>query len=129
MFKSQKHVFWQALVLALVVFNIGIFLGYSLEASRASKINKLYVESELELLDVKIQSEAFSVAPIDCGKSIEENIKFADKIYENALLSNVDPNIIDCILPQSTFIEFFETGDLLTYNNIYQKFKSGKVNS
>ena len=62
-------------------------------------------------------------------ESIQLYYRKAITIYENALLSNIDPNIIDCILPQSTFIEFFETGDLLTYNNIYQKFKSGKVNS
>ncbi len=86
LFKSQKHVFWQALLLTLIVFNIGIFLGYSLEASRASRINKLYVESELELLDLKIQDEAFSLTNIDCEKAIEENIKFADKVYQEALL-------------------------------------------
>jgi len=85
-FKSQKHVFWQALVLTLVVFNIGVYLGYSLEASRIKKIDKLYVKSELELLDTRILNEAMSISEIECGKAIEENIKFADRIYEESKL-------------------------------------------
>jgi len=86
LFRSQKHVFWQALVLTLIVFNIGVFLGYSLEAQRANKINKLYVQSELELIDIKLQNEAFSVINIDCQEALQENINFADKVYEEAKL-------------------------------------------
>ncbi|MEK6820138.1 MAG: hypothetical protein AABX71_00315 [Nanoarchaeota archaeon] len=86
LFKSQKHIFWQALLLALIMFNIGIFLGYSLEANRAERINKLYIESDIELLDIKIQDDAFYVTDINCEKAVEENIKFADRVYEEALL-------------------------------------------
>lgn len=85
-FKSQKHVFWQALVIALVIFNFGIFLGYLLESSRVGKVSELYAESELALLDVRIQSELFSlnIENSDCDKTIKSNIDFADKIFEEA---------------------------------------------
>jgi len=84
LFKSQKHVFWQALVLTLIVFNFGIFLGFMLENSRVGKVNELYAESELSLLDVKIQSEIYSFVNINCDDAVKENIDFANRIYEEA---------------------------------------------
>ena len=86
LFKSQKHVFWQALILALIIFNFGIFLGYMLESSRVGKVNRLYIESELVLLDVKIQSKLFDfdLTNLDCEDAIKENINFGDRIYEEA---------------------------------------------
>ena len=64
--KSQKYIFLQALIITFVVFNIGIFLGYKLESSRIDKIDKWYLESELELLDQRIQSQAFDELGLDC---------------------------------------------------------------
>ena len=60
-------------------------MGYKLESSRIDKINKWYLESEMELLDQKIQSDAFEFLGLDCGTMIKENIKFADRIFEKAL--------------------------------------------
>ena len=42
---SQKYILLYALILTLVVFNIGVFMGYMLESSRIGKINKLYLEA------------------------------------------------------------------------------------
>lgn len=82
--KSQKSVFWQALVLSLIVFGSGIFLGFMLEGSRVGKIGKLYAESELSLLDIKLQSEIYSDMDIRCSTAIQENVNFADKVYGEA---------------------------------------------
>lgn len=91
LFKSQKHVFWQALIGALIIFNLGIFLGYMLESSRVGKVSQLYAESELELFDVKIQDELYSSGNLDCELAVQENINFADKIYEAAkILDNFE---------------------------------------
>lgn len=84
--KSQKYIFLQALIITFVVFNIGIFLGYKLESSRIDKINEWYLESEMELLDQRIQTDAFDVVDLDCDSMIEENIKFADDIFQKALV-------------------------------------------
>lgn len=84
--KNQKHVFWQALVLALIVFNLGVFLGYKLELSRNDRIAGLYAESEISLLDVKILSELYNIEGLKCETVIQENINFANKVYEEAKL-------------------------------------------
>lgn len=84
LFKSQKHVFWQALIACLIIFNFGIFLGYMLENARVGKVSKLYAESELALLDIKIQSELYNLQDVNCNIAIKENINFANKVYEEA---------------------------------------------
>lgn len=80
---NQKYAFLWALIITLIVFNIGIFFGYQLEKSRINKINELYTETDLYLLDQRIQSDAFDTVNLNCNSSLEENIKFADKIYED----------------------------------------------
>lgn len=86
MFSSQKHVFWQALILTLFIFALGIGLGFMIENYRTGKIDKLYIYSEVELLDVKIQSEIFNTGLVNCKDAIEKNTKFADKVYDEAKL-------------------------------------------
>ncbi len=86
MVKSQKWIFLYALIITLIVFNFGIFMGYMLEHSRIDKINIWYLEAELELLDQRIQKDAFEIIELDCDAMVEENIRFADKIFEEALI-------------------------------------------
>ena len=86
MFNSQKNVFWQAFILATFVFAAGILLGFVLENWRFGKIESLYFQSELDLLDIRIQNDIYSLAKIDCEKAIGENINFANKIYDEANL-------------------------------------------
>jgi hypothetical protein len=85
MTENQKWVFLKALIVTLIIFNIGVYMGYKLEASRADKINKIYLESELLLLDQEIQRQAFDLINLNCDKAIQANINFADKIFEEAL--------------------------------------------
>lgn len=85
MIKESKFVFLYALIATLVVFNLGIFFGYSLETSRIDKINQMYLEADLALLDQRIQNEADMLVGFSCKSLIEENIKFGDKIFEDAL--------------------------------------------
>lgn len=86
MFKSQKNVFWQSFLLVLFMFLVGIFLGIILENSRMNRINDLYKMSEIDLLDVNLQNEIYSLKNFDCDFSIEENLNFADRIYMEAEL-------------------------------------------
>ena len=86
MFQSQKNVFWQALLITILIFSIGVISGVILENWRANRINYLYSISELELLDIKLQNDIYSSYNFDCKEAIKENIKFADKIYEEAKL-------------------------------------------
>ncbi|MCL5018293.1 MAG: hypothetical protein M1416_00805 [Candidatus Pacearchaeota archaeon] len=85
MLKNQKYVFLYALILTLVVFNLGIFMGYMMESSRIEKINTLYIEAEMELLDQIAQKDAMETLSLNCDILVEENINFGDKIFEEAL--------------------------------------------
>ena len=84
LFKSQKHVFWQALVITVIIFGIGVFFGFVLENWRTGRIKDFYLYSEIDLLDIRVQNEVYSLNKINCDTAIEENIKFADKTYEEA---------------------------------------------
>ena len=82
---NQKYIFLYALILTLVVFNIGIFFGYMLESSRLSTINNLYSNAELELLDQIAQKQAIGTLGFNCTTLVNENIKFGDQIFNEAL--------------------------------------------
>ena len=85
MIKNQKYIFLYALIITFVVFNLGIFMGYMLESSRLDKINTLYSNAELELFDQMTQKESLGVLNLDCNTLVNENIKFGDQIFQEAL--------------------------------------------
>lgn len=85
-FQSQKNVFWQALLVTIFVFGTGILIGFMLENWRTSKISVLYAQSEIDLLDIRIQNEIYSLTEVDCDQAIHENTVFADRVYTEAKL-------------------------------------------
>ena len=85
-FKNKYSVFWEALLIAVFIFAAGILLGVTLENKRSNQIDELYLEAELQTLDLKIQSEIFGLQGFDCEKAAAENIRFGDKIFEEAIL-------------------------------------------
>jgi len=86
MLKSQQHVFWEALLVTILIFIIGIFLGIMFEGSRLSTINEYYAQSDISLMDMIVFQDLVKSNDTSCQTLIESNIKFADKIYEEALL-------------------------------------------
>jgi hypothetical protein len=91
MFNSQKNVFWEALLVTLFIFGIGILFGVVLENWRTSKINDLYQKSEVDLLDLKVQNEIYSEGKFNCDTAAESNLELADRIYGEAkLLENYE---------------------------------------
>ena len=84
MFKSQKNVFWEALLVTILIFGIGILAGFFLENMRTNQINSLFQQSEIDLLDIRLQNEIYSDLEFDCDIAIEENLNFANRIYEEA---------------------------------------------
>jgi len=82
--KGQKRIFWEAFVLALFVFGIGVALGFFIEGWRGGEIDMMYLNSEVELLDLKLQGQILDLNLVDCDKAIAENIRFADRVYEEA---------------------------------------------
>ena len=84
--KSRKHVFWEALFLTVVVFFFGMLIGVAFENSQLQKVNEYYVQSEISLIDILAMNSITDVKNIDCEFMIESNLKFADKIYEEAIV-------------------------------------------
>lgn len=84
MFSSQKNVFWQALLVTLLIFGIGIVSGILLENWRVGKVDSLYQNSELSLLDIRLQTDIYSRGNFDCDVASKEIINFANRVYEEA---------------------------------------------
>ncbi|MBU0761044.1 MAG: hypothetical protein KJ600_04150 [Nanoarchaeota archaeon] len=81
---GNKHVFWEAFVIAMVIFWTGIFLGILFETSRADKIEKLFFEAETDIFDIYLEGEITSLLGSNCELALSENIDFADRIYFEA---------------------------------------------
>ena len=78
--------FWKALVLTVVVFLLGVFLGYSLEKNRIKDIQTESQKIELKWDDARLQSLYYqNLEPRFCNSAIEENLNFADKAYQEGL--------------------------------------------
>jgi len=55
-----------------------------LESSRINKINDWAFQAEMEILDQKIQENALDIIDFDCEILVQNNIDFADRIFEEA---------------------------------------------
>lgn len=86
LFKSSKNAFWEALVLTIIVFIIGIILGISFESSKLDKVNEYYALSEISLIDSLTFNQLSDTGHMTCEVLIESQIDFANRIYEEALL-------------------------------------------
>lgn len=86
MLNSQKHIFWQALLVTILIFGIGIVLGIILENWRTGEIDYMFQNSEINIMDIKLQTEIYSKGDFNCDTAIRENLNFAERIYNEAKL-------------------------------------------
>ena len=86
MFKSSKHAFWEALVLTVIIFILGIFLGIAYEGNKLDEINEYYSLSEISVMDSLALNKITGLDEVSCSILIDSNIEFADRIYEEAFL-------------------------------------------
>lgn len=84
--KSKKHVFWEALIITIVIFLAGLFLGMLLEAGNSAKISNLYLQSEISLTDAATTARLSEDITLSCETIKEQNIEVANRIYEEAKL-------------------------------------------
>ncbi len=82
--KNQKIVFLYALVLTLILFNIGIFFGVQLESSRIDRVEDLFLRTEIDLLDQEVQRQALRELDLSCSQLFDEIVQFGDRIFEEA---------------------------------------------
>ncbi|MFH0711808.1 MAG: hypothetical protein V1889_01750 [archaeon] len=81
---ANKHSFWQALIITLIIFWSGILIGIFFEDSRVAEITAFYSDSETSISDFETASSLIFNENIDCSRLNEEAIIFADRIYEEA---------------------------------------------
>ncbi len=86
MFENKKNVFWEALLVTLVVFILGLLLGVAFEGSRLDTINEYYAKSELSIIDMVALNNLINLKDVNCDLIFESNVNFANKIYEEAIL-------------------------------------------
>ena len=86
MLKSKKHVFWEALLVTILIFLIGIFFGILIETGNSNKISNLYLSSEISLTDAATGLKITESTDLNCDSLKENNINFANQIYEEAKL-------------------------------------------
>lgn len=84
----QSDVFWKAGLATLIIFFLGIYVGYWLDSSRVEEIRKEYQEMDIRGSDARLQTMYYNVFENSsnfCESAIEGNLKFADKEYEYGL--------------------------------------------
>ena len=82
---NSKHAFWQALIFAIVIFGIGLILGFFLESYRADQVQYNLVNSEVSLLDEQVRERLINDLNFDCELAKQSTFDFADNIYDEAL--------------------------------------------
>ncbi len=84
--KKSKHVFWQALVIALIIFWSGILIGIFFENSRIEKLEDFYFGAKTDISDFELSSEILYGGNYNCALIQEHSVLLADKIYVEARL-------------------------------------------
>lgn len=81
---GNKHAFWQALVFTIVVFGIGLLMGFFLESAYSNKVFYKTVDSEVNILDNQLRERIVGQLGISCETAKKSLFDFADKIYNEA---------------------------------------------
>lgn len=84
MLNNKKRVFWEALILTILIFLLGFLAGLIFENKRVDVIEEYYVQSENSLMDIFALNNFVSLNNISCDALINSNIAFANRIYDEA---------------------------------------------
>ena len=82
--RNNKHAFWQALVVAVIVFGVGILLGFFLESYRSNEIQLNIMAAEINVLDEQLRNKIIENFDVNCELATKSSFSFADKIYLEA---------------------------------------------
>ncbi len=81
---NSKHAFWQALIATILIFGIGLILGFFLESYRADNVQYNLFNAETNILDDQLRNRLVEDFNLDCDIAKESTFNFADKIYSEA---------------------------------------------
>jgi hypothetical protein len=81
----KKGAFFVALVLTIIIFIVGLLLGFYLESWRQSDLETVLSNSEVNLLDEQLRGEISQKFDINCRIAVSNTFAFADRIYAESL--------------------------------------------
>lgn len=85
--KSKYRIFIETLIFTLLILLIGFLMGFLVEYGRNASVIREYKNFEVSALDLKLQNYYYQIMEqSSCDKAIEQNLIFADDIYEEGLL-------------------------------------------
>ncbi|HLC53156.1 MAG TPA: hypothetical protein VJK03_01310 [Candidatus Nanoarchaeia archaeon] len=82
---SNKHAFWQALIVAVAVFALGLAAGFFLESYRADSVRTILSNVEIQVLDEQLRQRSIEDLNASCALAEQSIFDFADRIYLEAL--------------------------------------------
>lgn len=86
MVEKNKGIFFQAFLLAAIIFLGGIFFGMFVEESRMSKINEYYLDSEVNMMDILAFNNMIDSLDVSCESLFQTNFELVDRVYFEAKL-------------------------------------------
>jgi len=83
--QNKKRVFWEALLLTLIIFILGMLIGAGFERGKLDEIEQYYTKSEILFMDMFALNERID-SDDTCEILIDSNIQLADNIYAEAFV-------------------------------------------
>jgi hypothetical protein len=83
---QNKTVFVQSLIVTIIVFLIGLAIGFVIESNRIDKTQLALINSEISLLDEQIRNLNIETFNVSCDLAVSSTFEFADRIYAEAQL-------------------------------------------
>lgn len=85
--KSKMGLFLEAGILTLLILICGFMIGFFVENYRQNIVIEDYKNFEVDALDLKLQNYYYQIMDsATCNESINQNLIFADKIYNRGLV-------------------------------------------
>jgi len=82
----KRYVFLQALLLTVVMFIIGMYIGITFEDRNLDKAETYFSQSEISLMDITALNNLLDSETVSCEVLKQSNFDFANKIYREAQL-------------------------------------------
>ena len=81
---NKKWVFFQAFLLTLVFFIVGLYSGILLEEGRFEEVNEYYIQSEVSLVDIMALDNLVDSNLVSCEDLFQANKDLLDRVYSEA---------------------------------------------
>jgi len=85
MVNVKYWVFMQALLLTIVVFITGMYLGVVFEENKFAETNAYFSASQVSLMDVLALNELIDSSHVECSDLVNANFNLLDRVYREAV--------------------------------------------